>query len=152
MAPEELEELDPANDDDVTIELHKAYRTGRKEALLQAIEHSVLNHKPIPRWARHAFDEAYTYVTRGGARSWDAVFGKPHLGKHLRTSQQENRKYEIYQRVKRLHDRKWRGKQIPLDEYLFAHVGKRSGIGSATVVKDLYYQVEHALRILYGPL
>ena len=92
VIPEELEKLDPADDDDVTIELHNAYRAGRKEALLQAIEHSVLNRKPIPRWARQAFDEAYTRVMMGDARSWDVVFGKPHLGKHQRTSQQANRK------------------------------------------------------------
>jgi hypothetical protein len=40
-------------------ELRKAYKAGRKRALLQSIEMFILHRKPLSDWASTAFDEAY---------------------------------------------------------------------------------------------
>jgi hypothetical protein len=141
-------------------ELRADYASGDKGALLRAIHYAILHRRadslaPYDRdatlaWAAQAFEEAYTYVTRGGARSWDEVFGKPHHTnkKRLRTAQQVSQKYEIYWRVQNLHEHEG----VPINDRLFERIGRETGIGGATVVKGLYYRVKSALSKLYGPL
>jgi len=130
-------------------ELHRrAYEAGDKAALLLMIRHCFMLRWPVPEWAANAFVDACSYVEMGGARSWDEVFGKPHLGRHKGSVALENRKYGIHKRVQKLHER-----GATIDESLFERVGKvfgrimnpdRKPI-SNTVISELYYRVEHIL-------
>jgi hypothetical protein len=125
-------------------ELRKAYKAGRKRALLQSIEMSILHRKPLSDWASTAFDEAYAFVMMGAARSWDDVFGEPHPpAKHLRSVQLDNQKYGIYRRVRELHNQ-----GAPIDDGLFELVAKECALGGKTVIKNLYYEVDRLLKRL----
>jgi hypothetical protein len=123
-------------------DLCEAYKQGRKGALLQAIELSILHRRPLPDWASEAFDHAYSFVMMGGAHSWDEVFGQPHpTGKHLLKIGRENRKFEVWRRVRQLHE-----EGAPIDSGLFERVGRETGLGEKTVISELYYKVEQLVR------
>jgi hypothetical protein len=153
--------------------LRETYERGDKSALLNTIMLSILFRQPLPEWAAKAFEDAYNRVTMGGARSWDDVFGKPHLGKHKLSAALKNLKYGVHRRVRELHEGgERRGLDalrraapqesqktpsgLPIDEALFEHVGRELGQKlnpdgkpiSKTVISDLYYRVEHVLRRL----
>ncbi len=126
----------------------RAYERGDKAALLRTVMLSIAFREPLPAWACRAFETAYDHVMMGGARSWDEVFGKPHLGKHKKSVALENLKYGIHRRVCDLH----KG-GMPIDEALFDRVGQEMKPPvSKTVISDSYYRVERILRRLGLPV
>jgi hypothetical protein len=127
-------------------ELHRvAYEAGDKAALLLIIQHCFMQRWPVPDWAQQAFVDACGCVEMGGAESWDEAFGHPHPPrKHKRSIQLENRKYGIYKRVREIVEKE----DAPIDDKLFERVGRESGLGGATVIKNAYYRVEKILRRL----
>jgi hypothetical protein len=127
-------------------ELHRvAYEAGDKGALLLMIRHCFMQHWPVPDWAQQAFVDACSYVEMGGGTSWDEVFGCPHPPrKHKRSIQLENRKYGIHERVREIVKKEG----APIDDKLFERVGRESGFGGATVIKNAYYRVEKILHRL----
>ncbi len=138
------------SDDELTLEeeseLHRlAYEAGDKVALLWMMRHCHYMHWPVPEWAWEAFLDALDRVEKGNARSWNDVFGEPHpRGRHLRTAQLEHRKFAIFLCVRQYVERE--GARI--DEALFERVGRETGLGGATVIKERYYQVDRILRRL----
>jgi hypothetical protein len=136
------DDITPENESDI----HRAaYESGDKAALLQMIQLCFVLEWPVPEWAAKAFVEACGYVEMGGSRSWDDVFGCPRpKKKHKRSAQLRNRKYDIYKRVQDLHEQEG----MPIDGRLFERVGRETGLGGSTVIKELYYQVAHLLRLL----
>jgi hypothetical protein len=140
------------NDDELERESkihHLAYEAGDKVAPLLMIRHCFMQHWPVPEWAAGAVADACFFIEMGGARSWDEVFGKPHMGRHKRSVALENRKNEVHRRVCELHEG---NERRPIDEGLFERVGQEMNPGgkpiSKTVISDLYYRVERALRRL----
>jgi hypothetical protein len=129
-------------------EVHRlAYEAGDKAALLLMIRHCFMLHWPVPEWAARAFADACSYVEMGGAASWDEVFGRPHPpGKHKRSLQLENRKYGIHRRVREIVD----NEGCSIDDKLFERVGRETGLGGATVIKNAYYRVEKILHRVFG--
>ena len=122
----------------------EAYERGKKNVVLETVRIAIELRQPIPEWAAKAFVAAYDQVMETGA-SWDDVFGRPHpKGKHRHTFRLESRKYEIYDLVQKLH--KIEGKPIGND--LFSHVGRKTGIGGATIVRDLYYRVQRVMQFV----
>jgi hypothetical protein len=113
-----------------------------KAAVLLMIRHCFMQRWPVPDWAQQAFIDACFHVEMGGAASWDDVFGRPHPpGKHLRSIQLENRKYGIYSRVQEIVEKE----DVPIDDKLFERVGRETGLGGATVIKNAYYRVKKIL-------
>jgi hypothetical protein len=124
------------------------YEAGDKLSLLQAILYAGMFREPIPDWAAEALKSAYEEVKRGGASSWDEVFGKPHpKGKHLRTIQQEAQKYLVHETVCFLHEKEG----AAIDGELFGRVGQLTGVGSKTLIGRLYYEVKEAFERV-GPI
>jgi hypothetical protein len=135
---------EPMSFEDYSAYMHSAYEAGARAALLNMFWLCVEFQRPIPDWAGKRFDEAFSYVLMGGARSWDDVFGSPHaaVGKHLRSVRLKNQKFAVYQRVREIQDRE----KVPIGEGLFERVGKELNIGRKTVVSDLYGQVARLMR------
>jgi hypothetical protein len=135
--------------DDRSSEYFRAhYEAGDKSALLQTILYAGTFRKPIPDWAAEAWKSAYEQVMKGGASSWDEVFGKPHpKGKHLRTIQQEAQKYLVHETVCFLQEQEG----VAIDGELFERVGRLTGVGSKTLIGRLYYEVKKAFERV-GPV
>jgi hypothetical protein len=130
--------------------LRENYESGDKSALLKTIYAAFVLREPVPEWAARAFVDACDFVRMGGARSWDEVFGDPHLGRKISSVALENRKYEIHRRVSELHEN-----GEPIDEGLFERVGREMGKDhldgkpiSKSVISRLYYRADGILRRL----
>lgn len=117
---------------------------GDKTVLLMAIHHCLLMKKPLPKWLREAFVQAYESAYPFEARSWDEVFGPPHpKGAHLQA-----RKRNLELRIplwKRVQERVVAGDKI--DKGLFERVGPEFGI-SGTTASAIYYDPNN--RHLFG--
>lgn len=129
-------------------DLRTTHGKGDKRALLQAILYASMFRCPLPDWAADAFKTAYEHVERGGAASWDDVFGRPHPpGKQLRSIKLNAQKYEVLRLVRSLAA----GKNMALDEKLFEEVGKIFGV-KKTKISELYYKAKRALEdVNLGP-
>jgi hypothetical protein len=138
------------SDDELTLEeeseLHRlAYEAGDKVALLWMMRHCHYMHWPVPEWALQALTDALDRIEAGAARSWNEVFGEPRpRGTHAWTAQLDHRKYAIYVSVRAIVERE--GKRI--DTALFERVGRETGLGSASTIRERYYQVDHIIRRL----
>ncbi|PWT84410.1 MAG: hypothetical protein C5B56_15680 [Proteobacteria bacterium] len=128
--------------DDPAEDLRAHYEAGDKSALLRAVLYAAMFRRPLAEWAADAFKAAYECVERGGARSWDDVFGYPHPpGKQLRSIQLDALKYQVWSVV-----RAGAAKGMAIDEQLFEEVGNIFGIGK-TKAGELYYEAKRALDI-----
>jgi len=124
--------------DNAAEDLRTLYEAGRKEALWRAILFAAMFRHPIPDWAADALKTASERVEQGG--SWDEELGRP-KGVHKPTTEREDRRYEVHQRVRELHKKDG----LPIDSALFERVGKEMGIGGKTVVAELYYRAQRNL-------
>ena len=129
--------------DDAAEDLRGRYEAGEKKMLLLAILYATMSRSPLPDWAADAFKNAFELVERGGAGSWDDVFGRPHpAGEHLKSIRRAYLRFEVWGLVRYFHEREGR----PIDDGLFEHVGEMTGLGKTTTIKKLYYEAEHAMR------
>lgn len=117
------------------------YEAGDKSQLLHCLDFCLRSDPPVPvpPWLREAFHDAYHAGASYQIKSWDEVFGRPlKKGGQLAS---ERRKYlakaELFETIY------LSGK--PLDDSLFALVGKKFGF-SSTVAKELYYQALGEMR------
>jgi len=92
-----------------------------------------------------SFLKAYRKVRQYRAKSWDDVFGRPHKkGTHLDAKEQERKKsLPAYNRIKEI---KRNDPSIPIDEDLFAIVGKEFG-RSKTLIAEYYYKWKNKLEL-----
>jgi hypothetical protein len=117
------------------------YEAGDKSELLHCLDFCLMHNRPIPGWLRKAFLDAYNRVVRfREVKSWDDVFGRsaPKGWSDRRLAEwrfQASITPDIWDMVR---DRHNAGE--PLDDRLFASVGKHFGVGS-TVVKEIYYDL-----------
>ena len=129
-------------DDSLFEDLCVLYKSGDISALARAILYTSMFRCPLPDWAAEAFKAGFERIERGGAVSWDDVFGWPHpKGKHTRSVEQETLKYEVWRTVRWLHQREKR----PIDNGLFEDVGTMMGVGGKTTTSKLYYEADRAL-------
>ena len=126
-------------------ELHTEYQKGHKEAILEAVFTCALNSFPLPGWLETAFLKAYRNVRQYRAKSWDDVFGKAHKkGTQLAAKRQEREKsLSVYHRILSI---KRAEPSTAIAEELFERVGRETGLGGATVMKEYYYGWKHKLK------
>jgi hypothetical protein len=119
-------------------DLFELYKSGNKDAIIEAIYVCSLNSLPIPRWCEYAYLAAYRKVRHYKAKSWDDVFGHPHKKRtHLEAKRQEREKsFPVYQRIRQI---KRENPSIPIDGLLFEEVGQQFNIGK-TLTEEYYYK------------
>jgi hypothetical protein len=103
----------------------RAFRMGKKGALLAAVTMHMRVNEPIPEWARSALLEAY----ESGPKSWDDVFGRPANEKWRRD---EERAVAIEAaKMKR------EGRKVDA-ELFFQELGDRLGMTAGTAKRRYY--------------
>jgi hypothetical protein len=111
---------------------------GDQGALLHFIDFCFLQRRDVPAWAREKFREAIGKVRSFEVKSWDEVFGRPlKKGKQLAALR---RRSEALSKVWKLVNARRRAGEA-LDKRLFEAVGREVGIGGATVVEKMYYEL-----------
>ncbi len=116
-------------------ELKESFATGNDPgALLEALFMYLASDTHVPKWIRDGFVQAYNPCIIGEISSWDDVFGHPPTkAQTLRW----RRNLENAPRIQALvAEAKARGE--PIDSALFRKIGLQLGIGSATLVSELY--------------
>ncbi len=113
----------------------KRYEAGDKAAILSAIRLCGRYKVIIPDWLNRAFHQAtnkwYRYEVKELGEAFALTWPK---GAHLHAMKKKRHyKCAVYLRVCELHDR-----GEPIDERLFAVVGKELAIGGSTA-RDYYY-------------
>jgi hypothetical protein len=112
-----------------------------RKALLAALRVCARCELPMPEWLATAFGAAYDRIAiRYEAKSWDDAFGNP-IPKHFRpAAARKNREVgvRIYMRITEIIRARKSPKDAPLDERLFASVGKEFGVSRSDANK-LYY-------------
>jgi hypothetical protein len=127
-------------------ELYDIHKDGNKQAVIEALYICSLNSLPLPRWCEMVFLSAYRQVRHYKAKSWDDVFGQPHVkGTHLEAKKEEREKsLRVYQRIKKI---KQKNPDTPIDGHLFETVGKEFGTGGKTKTEQWYYKWKNKLKI-----
>jgi hypothetical protein len=112
--------------------MERAYRIGRKEALIETIAEALAFGAEIPVWARYTVVEAFYF---NKPKSWDDLFGTPFpKGAKVASLQKLNRiSYKVFSRVKKLN-----AQGEPIGEELFERVGKEFAVSLQTV-RAIYY-------------
>jgi hypothetical protein len=114
------------------------------EALLEMIFICCLADIPIPPWAREAFKKAYIAGECEGIGSWNKVFGPPRTkGQWQRLMRNLAASRTIWDLVSEAKNR-----NEPIGDELFLKIGKQLGIGSKTLVSELYSEM---CRVLGRP-
>jgi hypothetical protein len=116
--------------------LKRSFEAGDKSKLLWTIYACLDLGRPIPKWTRAAFLEAYEAAERFEIRSWDKVFGQPvPKSMHLET---ERRNAElrplILWRVEALKAKAWK-----VNNDLFNQVAQDLKITSGALAREIYY-------------
>jgi hypothetical protein len=122
-----------------------AFETGDKFALLTAINTCARHDLVLPDWVSKKFRRAYMKVIQLKAGSWDDVFGSPYGGKFKTKNRQDQARRRREARIPIfLEIIKLSRSGTPIDDDLFAEVGKRHGVGK-TVCNQLYTSVKKSL-------
>jgi hypothetical protein len=118
------------------------FEEGNKAVLLMAMHQCLLMMKPLPKWLRLAFIEAYQSATAFEIRSWDEVFGPPQeKGTHLESRKQHAKmRYPVAFHVHRLS-----ASGRPIDKGMFEEIAeklRKDGVEAikATTVEKIYYE------------
>ena len=122
-------------------------RYGNRGAALNCIYQCLELGIPVPQWAAQSFCEAFRRVRRGDIEknSWDAVFGQPHLGKHIDSIKRE-RAVAIYLRVEQI--RAYEGAaSAPLDDQLFDRIGQEFGMKKSRCKKLYQWWKRHETKL-----
>jgi hypothetical protein len=114
---------------------------GDKQILLWAIDDCAKKREPIPDWAANALHDLIYRAAEGEFHSWDDAFGKIFAaGKRKNRIEHLALMLRVWARICHRHKA---GESK--SEELFVSVGEEFKIG-ATLVKDLYGQVEDAIK------
>jgi hypothetical protein len=119
----------------------RAFRGGNKSALLAAVAECADAGLTMPEWLASAYLRAYRSVRNYEAKSWDDVFGSAHRkGTNLTARRRRHEKsVKVWLAVE---SARRRG---PVDDALFAAVGRELGIGP-TLTKEYYSDRKRLLR------
>lgn len=110
---------------------------GDKSAPLKVIHLCVGLGLSVPEWAKHDFVQACDDGYGGKLKSWDEAFDHPNTpGKVQRDDRDKDFDLQVYEAVEAA-----RG-TTPIDDTLFAQIGRDMGIGGKTLVKRLYREVK----------
>jgi hypothetical protein len=115
-------------------DLERRFSAGEKYALLQAVRKCANHDLPMPEWLSAAFIKAFDQVHTYRAKSWDEVFGTP-IPKGVQMAALKKRREKsahVWNAVQGA-----RSQGIPVDDELFAGVGKKLGLG-VTLTKEYY--------------
>ena len=118
------------------------FERGDKTQILHALAWCIGAQAPVPAWLKQAFCEGCFAARMYEIASWEDVFGRPlKKGKRLGTARRNLMKsLDICDRVE-----EWQNTGKPIDDRMFAAIGKDLGIGSSTVTKDLYYETKNEI-------
>jgi hypothetical protein len=106
---------------------------GDRQILLWAIMYSARDKELVPEWAAKSLEDIMYRMAEGQFETWDDAFGKPRAeGVQQRKIQGDSRMTEVWSLVQQ------RPKGTPIDDNLFADIGRKLGIGGKTKVKELY--------------
>jgi len=119
-----------------------AFRAGDSYALMQAIRKCANHDLVMPAWVADGYIRAFDRVHNYRAKSWDSVFGKP-LPKGAQLSALRKKREKAAHVWNEVHTAHQRG--IPIDDLLFADVGKKLGIG-VSLTKKYYSDWKRRLR------
>jgi hypothetical protein len=123
------------------------FRGGDKYALAMALRICANHALALPSWVARAYIDGFDAVHMNRDRSWDLLFGPAILKKALRN--REDKSGAVMLEIQRLHRAKvghphksdeYFTSGEPIDDELFAKVGKNLGIGTTLVKK--YYRHE----------
>lgn len=121
--------------------LQPRFAAGEGAALMDALALCARHDITMPAWVARGYLGAYHQVLDCKAKSWDEVFGDPHpKGQHLAARRKKrNLAPAVWSAVREARDM---GR--PIDEALFADIGKQLGLGK-TLVAEFYYEMEKTL-------
>jgi hypothetical protein len=120
-------------------DLERRVKAGDRTAILPAVllYCSMYHDIPMPKWLKRAFIDAFCSGDSGEAGSWDKVFGRPRTKtQFVRMWRQMDAAENVWTLVA-----KAKADGIPVNDDLFAKVGKELGIGGKTLVKELYREM-----------
>jgi len=122
------------------------YRKGDLLSLAHAIAICANRGIALPEWAAAAYVCGYKNVLNLHADSWDSIFGPAvPKGKHLAALRKRHREsFGVWLAIQRRHEN-----GEPIDDEMFAKVGRELKIGAETLVKSYYDgEKKHGDRIL----
>lgn len=114
-------------------EMRKQFKAGNKYTLMLALRKCANHDLPMPDWVSRAYISAFDQIHGYRAKSWDAVFGPP-LPKGAQLSalrKKREKSIHVWNEVQA------RGSAVPIDDELFAAVGRKLGLG-LTITKKYY--------------
>lgn len=117
-------------------EYKKRYKAGNKECLFSALHQCACSNLPMPDWLAEAYRNGFHEWVSYRAPSLDQAFNvKIPKGQHVNKLRELRRlNFVVPRLVKELH-----AKGQPIDQQLFADVGKELGIGGSKA-RDIYYK------------
>jgi hypothetical protein len=117
-------------------------------AVLACIRTCVTNDLVAPEWLAYAFNAHFDKVLNCRVGSWDAAFGKPYPGKHLRNLQQRRKlRFDVLDRIRDILKTE---SKTAVDETLFAQVGREFNIGK-TLCGEMYYEAKRLTQRAITP-
>lgn len=125
------------------------YLDGHKPVVLLAVSECARTGLVMPNWLVKAFLRAFRTGWHYEAKSWDEVFGAPlPKGAHI-SALQKKRKYSmhVWNEINRRH----RELKRPIDDELFAEVGKELGLG-CSLTKEYYSLQKRRMKEMPPPV
>jgi hypothetical protein len=115
-------------------EIRTRYENGDDYALMLAIRMCANHDLVMPEWVAKAYIRAFDTVNGYRAKSWDDVFGHP-LPKNAQLAALRKKRMKAAKVWTEVNKRHKAG--APIDDLLFASVGKKLGLG-VTLTKEYY--------------
>ena len=115
-------------------ELRVRHEQGNAYALMLAIRKCANHDLVMPSWVSAGYIRAFDTVHNYRAKSWDEVFGSP-LPKNAQLAALRKRRTKSIHVWNEVNERHQKG--APIDDLLFASVGKKLGLG-VTLTKEYY--------------
>lgn len=124
-------------------ECQKAFYSGDKIMLLEAIRRCAQYKIPMPYWVRIEFEKAYFLYVKAGVKELGDAFGLAReKGTHINAENKRIAKaFKVWKRMRELHD----NNNQSIDEAMYEQVGGEFSIGASTA-RDYYRDVEKSIK------
>jgi hypothetical protein len=123
------------------------FRAGDKQIVLWEISRCIKNKTRIPEWAGSAFRVALERVATCES-TWEQAFGKvPAEGRYRNSILTLAKSVKVCERIEELQrNEELKGRRLKMNDHLFKQVGKDTGVGSSTTVKQIWKNRKKFLR------
>jgi hypothetical protein len=103
----------------------------------------------LPKWAAGVYIASYKNLLNYHSPSWESIFGPPTpKGQQLdKLRKRHLNSFRVAYEIQRRHR-----DGAPIDDQMFAEVGRELGIGGATLVKDYYADEKRAMERIQDQL